>query len=163
MEKEITLEEKKEITRKNLLRVLEELPKLAEKYFYIRDEFDMTQFGVYCNLYIEDFHECKTNGCLLGNIARIFEDEIKKGLFQDRYGLFSYDKFGRKYFPYLYIKIDRNKNLSKNIIWEYLFDTYWANTKFNDFDSAIERIKNILDNDLECNKFSYDTNQIIKK
>ena len=143
----------KEITRKNLLRVLDELPKLAEKMPEIKNDFNMGRYGVYNCLKIENLNQCHTYGCLLGNIARIFEKEFTNDVF-DKSGHFDYYLFNKKFFPYL--------NYYKNKEWEYLFCGDWKGTKFNKFDDAIERIKNLLDNDLECNNYNYKTNQIIK-
>ena len=149
------LKEQKEITRKNLQRVLRELPKLAEKHPYIRNDFDMGTFGVYDNLKRENLNQCHTIGCLLGNSARIFEAEFTNDLFLT-YG-FEYILFGRKYFPYLYGSYDYG-----NIRWDYLFGSSWFYTEFNKFEDALQRVENLLENDLECNEFSFETNKIIK-
>ena len=148
--------QKKEITRKNLQRVLEELPKLSEQIPEIRRDFDMGICGVYEYLKKENLSQCSTYGCLLGNAARIFEKEFTEDLFGEFNG-FYYTLFGRKFFPYLYDKYEEPK-----IGWYYLFSTLWIFNYFNDLDSAIDRIKNLLDNDLECNKYDYSTNKIIK-
>ena len=149
------LQQQKEITRKNLQRVLTELPKFAEKMPEIKRDFGMGIYGVYKGLKKENLSECKTYGCLLGNAARIFEDEFTDDLF-DEFNEFYYDLFGRKFFPYLYGDLD-----CVTLKWEYLFHNYWVVTKFNDLNSALQRIQNLLENDLECNAFDYTTNKII--
>ena len=146
------LQEQKEITRKNLQRVLNELPKLAEKMPEIRRDFNMGVYGVYNSLEKESLSECKTVGCLLGNAARVFKDEFTEDLFSE-YG-FWYSLFAGKYFPYLY-------GINNYLRRDYLFSENWANTKFNDLNSALQRIKNLLENDLECKDFDFKTNQII--
>ena len=151
------LKEQKELTRKNLERVLNELPLLAEKMPEIEKDFDMGNFGIYDKLKKINLNECGTAGCLLGNAARIFEDEFTDDLFGEVNQQFYYNLFGRKFFPYLY---DRYFN-GGNIMWGYLFCGFWAKTKFKDLDSALQRIKNLLDNDLECKAFDYTTNKII--
>ena len=149
------LQQQKELTRKNLQRVLRELPKLAKKNPYIKKDFDMKYYRVYNNLKRENLSECKTSGCLLGNSARIFEDEFTDDLFGE-FNEFNYGLFGRKFFPYLYGDLD-----CVTLKWEYLFNIDWAGTKFKNLDSALNRIKNLLANDLECNTFDYKTNKII--
>ena len=152
------LQQKKELTRKNLERVLTELPKLAEKMPEIKRDFNMKNYGVYGFIKKENLSKCSTSGCLLGNAARVFVDEFTDDLFGD-FNEFYYDLFCRKFFPYLYVDFDW-EGLKYNR-WAYLFNIHWAVTKFNDFESAIQRIKNLLDNDLECNEFCFETNQII--
>ena len=148
-------QQEKELTRKNLIRVLIELPKLVEKMPEIRRDFNMELYGVYNNLKRENLNECSTIGGLLGNSARVFVDEFTNDLFIDN--KFWYGYFDFKYFPYL----DEDGEYPK-IKWNYLFSDIWARTKFNDLDSALQRIKNLLDNDLECNEFSFETNKIIE-
>ena len=148
------LQEQKELTRKNLIRVLEDLPKLAEKHPEIKMDFDMGIFGVYDDLKKENLNKCRTNGCLLGNAARIFFNEFTDDLFVNNN--FFYLFFGNKFFPYL-----KESYGCKNKQWNYLFHSYWAVTKFNNLDSSLQRIENLLANDLECNKFNYKTNQIV--
>ena len=149
-------QEQKELTRKNLQRVLEELPKLAEQMPEIRRDFDMEIYGVYNNLEKENLGQCGTYGCLIGNAARVFKDEFTDDLF-DEYNKFDYNLFRKKFFPYLYGGIDY-----VTLKWVYLFSMDWAGTKFNDLDSALQRIENLIANDLECNEFCFKTNQIIK-
>ena len=156
------LQEQKELTRKNLQRVLDELPKLAEQMPEIKRDFDMGVYGVYNNLEKENLGQCGTYGCLLGNAARIFEAEFTDDLFSNFSGRFIYRKFAKKFFPYLYFNehnmfgIDHQKKG-----WNYLFCEDWAGTKFNDLNSALQRIENLLANDLECDEFRFETNQII--
>ena len=149
------LQEQKELTRKNLQRVLTELPLLAEKMPEIRRDFDMRILGVYKGLKKENLNQCKTVGCLLGNAARIFEDEFTEDLFVI-YNQFYYRLFGCKFFPYLYVDFDCVTSK-----WKYLFNIGWSKTKFNDLNSALQRIENLIENDLECKAFDYTTNQII--
>ena len=146
------LNEQKELTRKNLQRVLNELPKLAEKMPEIRRDFNMGVYGVYNSLEKENLGQCGTYGCLIGNAARVFKDEFTDDLF-DEYG-FWYALFGKKFFPYLY-------GINNYLRRDYLFSENWANTKFNDINSALQRIENLLENDLECKDFDFKTNQII--
>ena len=149
------LQQKKDLTRKNLQRVLRELPKLAEKHPYIRNDFDMGTFGVYDNLKKENLNQCNTVGCLLGNSARIFEAEFTNDLFLT-YG-FDSALFGKKFFPYLYEGFGYGK-----LGYVYLFTGRWSKTKFNKLKDAFQRVENLLENDLECNEFSFETNKIIK-
>ena len=148
----LTLQQQKEITRKNLQRVLNELPLLAIKMPEIKKDFNMFGFGVYEKLKKENLNKCKTVGCLLGNAARIFKDEFTYDLFIDN--KFDYTLFGKKFFPYLYEGCEYEK-------WNYLFYYFWAVTKFKDLDSSLQRIENLLENNIECNQFSFETNQII--
>ena len=147
-------QQEKELTRKNLQRVLTELPKLAEQMPEIRRDFDMGIYGVYNHLKKENLNQCSTIGGLLGNAARVFVDEFTNDLFIDN--KFHYGYFDFKYFPYL----DEDGEYPK-IRWNYLFSDIWAGTKFNDLDSALQRIENLIANDLECNEFCFKTNQII--
>ena len=144
----------KEITRKNLERVLKELPLLSEQMPEIKQDFNMGIYGVYNCLKRENLSQCNTCGCLLGNSARVFKDEFTNDLFKNNN--FNYNLFGFKFFPYLYGNVYYG-----NIRWGYLFSGSWGKTKFGDLKNALQRIKNLLDNDLECNKFNYRTNKII--
>ena len=147
-------EDKKELTRKNLQRVYNELPKLAEKIPEIKTDFNMGIFGIYDKLKKINFKECGTYGCLLGNSARLFVNEFTEYFF-DIDNKFCYRFFGSVYFPYM--------NIYKyEIAYNYLFSYKWAITKFNKFEDAIQRIGNLLDNDLICIDFSFETNKIIK-
>ena len=148
----LTLQQQKEITRKNLQRVLNELPLLAEQMPEIKRDFDMSRFGVYEKLKKENLNQCKTIGCLLGNAARFFVDEFNEDFFIDN--KFQYALFGKKYFPYLFGGCDNQES-------NYLFNHFWAKTKFNDLNSALQRIENLLKNDLECKDFDFRTNKII--
>ena len=150
------LQQKKDLTRKNLQRVLNELPLLAEKNPYIRNDFDMGIFGVYDNLKKENLNQCNTVGCLLGNSARVFVDEFTNDLF-NKYAGFDSVLFGKKFFPYLYEGFGYRK-----LGYDYLFAGRWSKTKFYKLKDALQRIKNLLDNDLECDKYDYSTNKIIK-
>ena len=155
----LTIQQQKEITRKNLQRVLNELPLLAIKMPEIKRDFNMTRYGVYNCIKIENLKNCETFGCLLGNISRIFEKEFTNDVF-DKSGHFDYHLFSIKFFPYLNTELlYRKAILIKK--WAYLFCGDWKGTKFGDLDSSLQRIKNLIANDLECNEFSYKTNQII--
>ena len=147
------LQEQKEITRKNLQRVLDELPKLAEKMPEIKRDFDMGKWGVYCKLKKKDFNKCRTTGCLLGNAARVFEKEFTEDLF-NKFGKFSYYLFGLKFFPYLYY----GTNYDYKTQWEYLFEPEWKRTKFNTFEDALKRIENLIKHDLKYTKYNLSTN-----
>ena len=149
-------QEKKELTRKNLIRVLEELPKLVEKMPEIKRDFNMGILGVYYKLKKEDFNKCRTTGCLLGNAARIFTDELTDELFNE-FGKFSYYLFGIYFFPYLYYGRDYDYKTQ----WEYLFIPEWSRTKFNKFEDALQRIENLLKHDLKYTKYDLSTNNII--
>ena len=155
MKKKLTLKQQKKITIKNLKKVLRELPKLAKKIPEIKQDFNMEILGVYKGLEKENLKQCKTVGCLLGNAARVFVDEFTDDLFIDN--IFNYTLFGQKFFPYLYESYDY-----LNIRLVYLFNDYWAKTKFYNLDSALQRIENLLKNDLECKDFDFETNKIIK-
>ena len=155
----LTLKKAKRITGENLLRVLKKLPKLAEKYPYIKNEFSMNKYGVYNYLSKGRLQNCSAIGCLMGNSARIFEKEFGDDIF-DKFGQFDYNLFGQKFFPYLYAGKYLFPN-EPNQRWEYLFSQNWSDTKFNDFDSALNRVENLLKNDLECKKYDYNTNKII--
>ena len=149
-------QEKKELTRKNLLRVLEELPKLAEQMPEIKRDFNMAKLGVYYKLKREDFNKCRTTGCILGNAARIFKNEFTEDLFND-FGKFSYYLFGLNFFPYLYY----GKDYDYKTQWEYLFEPVWERTKFNKFEDALQRIENLIKHDLKYTKYDLSTNNII--
>ena len=146
--------EQKEFTRKNLERVLEELPKLAKKMPEIINDFYMVKCGVYEGLEKENLSRCSSAGCLLGNAARVFVDEFTDDLYVNN--KFNYDRFSRKFFPYLY-----DSCIYQGAKWFYLFSENWAKTKFKDLDSALQRIKNLLANDLECSAYRFETNKII--
>ena len=154
MKKTLTLKQQKKLTIKNLKKVLRELPKLVVKMPEIKKDFDMKDFGVYDGLLREELSICGAVGCLLGNSARIFEDEFNEDLFI--YNIFDYTLFGKKYFPYLY-----SSCIYGDTKWDYLFSGGWERTKYGDLDSSLNRIKNLLENDLECNTFDYKTNKII--
>ena len=63
----------------------------------------------------------------------------------------------------IFLTYNNNNNiLLKKQSFNYLYSAHWAFTKFYDFNSAINRIKNLINNDLECLKFSYKTNKIIR-
>ena len=98
----LSIEKQKQITKKNLLKVVNELPELAKKFPDIINDFDMSVLGIYdCSIFynIKEI-KCDTIGCLLGNSARIFiKDIIKKNIMENYY--FNYYKFGYYYFPYL--------------------------------------------------------------
>ena len=150
--------QKKEITRKNLQRVLDELPELAKKMPEIIKDFDMEILGVYEDLGESKLYECSTAGCLLGNSARLFIEDFSKDLFNfGSFNTFNYMIYSIKFFPYLHDKDGFKKNN-----WFYLFAIKWGKTKFNKFEDALQRIKNLLDNDLEVDIPCYDTNEIIK-
>ena len=164
MKKTLTLKQQKNLTIKNLKKVLRELPKLAKKIPEIKEDFFMNAFGVYEGLEKENLNRCGAVGCLLGNAARIFADQFTDDLFINN--KFDYRLFCRKYFPYLYYNLDYlNMNmdyiLRRKIMWMYLFSGGWAKTKFCELEDALQRIKNLLDNDLKCNAFDYKTNKII--
>ena len=164
MKKTFTLKQQKKLTIKNLKKVLRELPKLAKKIPEIKMDFNMKILGVYNYCKINELHKCLTSGCLLGNSARIFEAEFTDDLFTCFQNTFNYKSFGIKYYPYLY---DIYGN--ENIRWKYLFSLRWAKPRFvdlntlyfDDLNSALQRIENLLENDLECNEFDYKTNKII--
>ena len=145
--------ELKEFTRKNLIRVLEELPELVKKMPEIKEKFFMNRLGVYDDLGKENLSECCSVGCLLGNASRIFEKEFTDELFIKN--KFHYHNFSNKFFPYLF------NSSCGDPKWLYLFDARWVNTKFGDLDSSLQRIENLLANDLECWDYSYKTNKII--
>ena len=110
MKKTLTLKQQKNLTIKNLKKVLRELPKLAKKIPEIKEDFFMNAFGVYEGLEKENLSRCGAVGCLLGNAARIFADEFTDDLFKNN--KFDYDNLAIKYFPYLYCNVDyTNRNI----------------------------------------------------
>ena len=148
-------QEKKELTRKNLERVLDKMLPLSVINPKIKWYFNMQRYEEYNGLEKENLSECKTPSCLLCNSARFFEDEFTDDLFTNNE--FDYRLFCRKFFPYLYGDLD-----CVTLKWAYLFHNYWERTKFIDVYSSLKRIDNLLDNDLECNEFDFETNKIIK-
>lgn len=94
--------DKKRETLKNLKKVLEKLPRLAEEHPEIKEEFDMLIYGVYHMMNSREAkNSCRTCGCLAGNIARLFP--LKPDYFSV-HGLYSYDLFLHDVFPYFYDK-----------------------------------------------------------
>jgi len=140
-------------TISNLKMVVRELPKLAEEKPKIRDEFNMNNYGIYSGYRIEDIknNKCFTHGCLLGNIAILFEPKKE---YLDCNNRFDYERFCKEEFPTLL-----NGGFEK-ISWSYLFHSNWSETNFKDFDSAIQRIKNFLYHGKLIKKFSFETMEI---
>lgn len=121
-------------TIKNLTLAKNRLQAVVDSGFYpeIERDFDMGEYGCYHHLRKPQLHLCKTNGCLLGNLALVLP--IQDELFS-MFG-FTYGRFGRHYFPDLY-------RFSEKESWEYLFGIHWAKT-FPKFDHAIRRINHFI-------------------
>ena len=131
----LTQQEKKEITRENLKIIVIELQELAKKNPYFIGDFKLSLV--------------------------IFKKKLTKDFFLDNdYTLLNTYKYALFLFPYLF---DDNKVSKKSGI--YLFSGQWIigiGCKHNDVFSLIYRIRMLLDNDLECNEFDFETNKIIK-
>jgi len=141
--------EKLDLTLKNLQKVYDELPALAEKIPAIRTDFDICHFGVYW-AQTKQFvltNDCGTTGCLLGNAARLFD--LQNNAYYHHVGArleFSYMHFGSTIFPALYRAYkDGTPNMwQPNDMWDYLFSEHWAHTQPT-FDQAIARLKYFLE------------------
>ena len=143
--------EKKAITLANLTKIYNELPELAKKNPKIRQEFDMDLYGVYCGLKANIIKtECKTHGCGLGNSARLFD--VQKSDFSDKE--FSYDKFGKRILPYLYMDYGQN-------VWAFLFSASWSQCQPT-FKQFIKRLKYAIDMDLELGDWNYKKSNFVK-
>ena len=80
-----------QLTMKNVQKIIDELPPLAEKIPEIREDFDMLVMGVYsCYEFKEivSFNYCKTHGCGLGNSARLFDKSDKR--YYDQFNEFNF-------------------------------------------------------------------------
>lgn len=152
----------KEITKANLIKVYEELPKLAEQIPEIKNEFDMERYGVYDTMIGEKIEttSCRACGCGLGNSARLFK------LMPSDFGGdgFTYNLFGQRVFPALYLEstyFTTRKYAETNRLWRFLFDTAWFNYQPT-FDQFIERVKYAIDMDLEIGFWDYQKKSFIK-
>lgn len=128
----MTQAQKLEITLKNLQKVVDELPKLAEKIPEIITDFNMALFGVYDRCQINEIqNRCNTFGCLLGNTARLFP--IKEDYFMSIAKQFDYDIFCNDIFPYIIMKHDYDD-------WDFIFNANWRYFQPT-FHQAIDRVK----------------------
>lgn len=141
----------KEKTLFNLKRVYNELPVLAEKIPAIKNDFHMGRFGVYDNLMINhcNEHDCKTVGCGLGHIARLFKPIPE---YFNVLGLFDYVIFCRIEFPYV----------NYTHLWHFLFDSLWFGYQPK-FEQFIERVKYVIDYELEIPEWNYQEESFIKQ
>lgn len=142
-----------EITLESLIKIYNELPKLAETKPHIKDEFDMGTYGVY-NLKndYEVKHECCTHGCGLGNSALIFNVQ------PDDFGLlgrFSYVRFGERVLPSCYDEYSDNTKL-----WQFLFSSTWSAFQPS-FEQFIQRVKYAIDTNLELGEWEYQNESFI--
>lgn len=143
--------EKKSITLANLTKIYNELPELAKKIPNIRQEFDMDVYGVYCGLKSTAVEtECKTHGCGLGNSARLFD--IQKSDFT--YKEFSYDRFGKRILPYLYMEYGDD-------LWHFLFSSSWSDYQPT-FAHFIKRVKYAIDMNLEIGEWKLRKTPFVK-
>jgi hypothetical protein len=146
----------KEKTLKNLRMCYDGLLELAKKDPRIEQDFDMERFGVYVALQPKEIKNnvCDTHGCLLGNMGRLFEP--KKEYFLD--GFFNYYKFGSLEFPSLFIEgggfFDETGR--------FLFDAEWGICQPT-FKQAMERLKYVIDMDLEIGKWKFRKQSFIKE
>lgn len=149
----------KEKTLKNLRMCYDGLLELAKKDPRIKDDFDMEQFGVYADLEKSEIKNnvCNTYGCLLGNMARLFEpkDEYFELSFWEQQA-FSYFEFGYIEFPSLFD--DDGFSDTGN----FLFSGTWARFQPT-FKQAMERLKYAIDMDLEIGKWEYRKKSFIKE
>lgn len=144
----MNLQEQKELTLANLKKVYKELPELAKKMPSIISDFDMNEFGVLHALTKDEIthNYCLTNGCLLGNIARLFELDDRYFLARCPEPLYNYDLFGAIQFPFLYNK--EEKGCCGNHIWRFLFDGRWT-VHQPTFEQAMKRVKYAIDYNLD--------------
>jgi hypothetical protein len=139
----------KEITKANLIKIYEDLPKLAEQIPAIKAEFDMNEFGVFAGQKQKELNsKCKTYGCGLGNAARLFD--IVETDFNNSDSTFNYMLFGKRILPGLYYNLYK----LQNTLWDFLFDWKWADYQPT-FDQFIERVKYTIDMDLEIGSWDY--------
>ena len=135
----LTQQEKKEITRVNLKRIVIEFPELAKKNPYLISDFKLGLFY----------------------FSFIFKKNLTKDFFLDNdCNFINTYKYALFLFPYLY----NDNKVAKKAVY-YLFSNTWGTItgcKYKDVFSLIDRIRMLLDNDLECNEFDFETNKIIK-
>lgn len=136
----------KEITIKNLKIVLEKLPELAKKDPRIIEDFNMWDLGCYSGTSFEN-PICGTQGCLLGNAARVlpltrdlFKTDIKGEVTS-----FSYTAFNKVYFPYIG---------AFGSLWSFLFSVIWDGYQPT-FEQAMNRLKYAIDMGLELGEWNY--------
>ena len=138
--------------RDNLEYVLEELPKHADQYPHIREQFTMTQFGCFSGA--ANINECDTHGCLLGHIATLprfterFDEYLQSGVL----GRFDYDKFASIEF------FERPSDELIDSTWHYLFSGEWVATSFDD---AMDRVRRLLDYGYLVTRYGHVTGVIL--
>lgn len=130
----------KEKTLENLLKAYNGLMELVKTKPEIKEKFNMQFYGCYDNSE-KGFPVCETSGCLLGNMARVFD--LNKSEYYRPFRTFNYRKFAEEEFPALFTK----QNV-RNPLWHYLFSTAWGNS----FDDAIDRLKLVIDYKLDVPK-----------
>ena len=129
-----------ETTISNLEYVVEMMPLLAKRKPSILSGFNMSFYGCMDNK--EFVHECRTQGCMIGNMVHLFEP-VESDFSSDR--RFSYINFQRRLFPTI-----------ESAGFEFLFGSHWK-LMDNSFDGAIERIKYYLKytSKIESRNFKY--------
>lgn len=150
-----------EKTLSNLKMAAVELPELTKEIPDIIDNFIMVEFGCYTDLTKDDIElgECKTYGCGLGNISRLF-NPLNPKYYNDNEE-FDYNLFYEEEFPCLGCKWNGVK------AWNYLFSSDWYYYQNSNFDSFIKRIVNLINYAIKnktfsIKRFSYETNEIIE-
>lgn len=144
-----------QITLKNLQKVYDELPKLAEKYPGIKEKFNMCIFGVFYDQHesTKKIHVCGTAGCLLGNSALVLR-KSKNDYINSR---FSYSKFSKRVFPLLDSDSDSCFSL-----WHFLFSMSWKYYQPS-FEEALQRVKYFLDCEGGIGKWKFQKKTFIYK
>ena len=127
-----------EKTIKNLEKIYNELPSLAYKIPFIKEEFDMSKYGCYYGGSVRVII-CRTYGCGLGNSVRLFD--ISKKEYYNNDGRFDYRLFTDSMLPSLITYLRARSRL-----WYYLFSAEWGHksSKFKTFDHFIERVGNVI-------------------
>lgn len=154
--KNLTQEQETKKTLKNLKKIYRELPILAETIPSIKTDFSMRLYGVFDELTKEEIetNECGTNGCGLGNSARIFK--LVKSDFHCND--FSYRNFCRRILPSTYDDVTR----FSNGLWDFLFAWSW-HVHQPTFEQFIQRVKYAIDMDLKIGQWEYQRKPFIKK
>lgn len=145
----------KEKTLKNLRKVYNELPKIAETKKHIIEEFDMSNYGFasLINIREPEIEKCKTYGCLKGSFIYVFPEALTNESCYNEYLTFDYEMFLENYFPF--IKFDSNA-------WNFLFDFSWEDYQPT-FHQAMERLKYYLDHNGDIPEWDYQKESFIKE
>lgn len=144
----------KQITLASLKKIYKELPVLAQTVPSIITDFDMQTFGIYTYRTRKEIneHACKTQGCGLGNSARLFR--LMKSDFDWEHE-FAYHQFGARILPTTY---DGSRLTS---LWYFLFSSDWYGHQ-STFEQFIERVKYAIDMDLEVGDWDYQKESFVK-